>query len=504
MADDIVYTVDAGSSGLRVSAYSPDGSQLWQDRRPFRLTLSEGNKAELDPELVWNALIDLFRDRPDLPGQPVGLGVSAALSVVIADKNGRPLRPAMMWQDRRAGAESDEIERLAGNPSLLSGAGRPSDPELLAPKLMWLRRHEPDLFQSADVAYTLKDWILQQMTGARVTDRTSASYSLLYDVATDQWNDALSSTLDLPKYLLPPVYPANSRAGSLQRNVAEELRLPAGLPVIVGGPDGSMGAIGSGLASPGTLVDIIGTTDVVFALTDSPLPEPGGRVLLNAFVIPGLWAIGGPLGLTGGALSWFLEEFLANGEGNNFSRIDELAENVPAGADGLLFFPALAGERAPRWNTEARGVLFGLSTNHGLQTIARALLEGTAFMVADMVDAVASVGVPFERVVAAGGGANSALWLAIRAAALNRRLDVPRILEATSLGTAIAVMVGVGIHRSFQEAVDSTVCIAHTVSPDPAAVKVYSETRHHFKFLYEQSLPLFSALGTTNTTDRQE
>lgn len=427
-----------------------------------------------------------------------GIGVTGALSLVIADDSGEPLRPALLWQDRRAIAESNSILHDAGADALYATAGRQVDPEQNACKLMWIKAHEPELLRRAATTYGIKDWIVERLCGGRFTDRTTASYTLLFDVYRDAWNLDLVRSLGIPEAVLPPVVAGQVQAGTVTRQVAAETGLPEGVPVAVGGPDGTMGALGSGMAAPGMAVNIIGTTDVFLACLDRPVRDPRRESVLNAFVVPDHWAIGGPMGLTGGALRWFGENFVAPDNASSeplFYVLDRLAAKTEPGAEGVFFLPSLSGDRFPRWNPLTRGVVFGIGAQHEMRHVVRALFEGCAYTLADAVNVVADLGIDMDEIRVAGGGAASDLWLRIRAGVLGRPLNVVRELEASSLGAAIAAGVGVGIYSDFPTAVAEAVAVSHRIEASPTLAETYREHYEFYRSLYRHLEPAFAERG---------
>lgn len=496
----LLLAIDAGTDSVRATLLTPDADVVGIARRACHVRVGPQGEAEQDPVALWQALCECTSEIAANEGAKLrikGIGITAALGLVVVDSSARPLRPIMTWQDKRATAEADALSCGGGRNGLFARSGRPIDPELAACKLMWLRRHEPAVFARIETAYTLKDWIVHRFTGERVTDPTSASYSMLFNVFRRTWDDSLIANAGVLPQWNPEVRPADAVAGKITTTASRETGLPVGIPVAVGGPDGTMGALGAGLLESGSAVDVIGTTDVVFAVATGPVEDLSRRTITNAFIADQKWAVGGPLGLTGGALRWFAEAFgplTAKDGSTGFAALDALAADVRPGADGLLFFPGLAGDRAPRWNPAARGVLLGLSTAHERAHVARAILEGCAFAVADTLDAIGATGVAVREIRAAGGGAASDTWLQIRANALGRPLLVPEVIEASSLGAAIAAGVATGIYATLAEGIGRTVRIARVVEPDLRIHRLYRELRAIMSELYPKLDPMFPAL----------
>jgi len=498
-SEPVLLAIDAGTDSMRVSAIDFDGRPLAFAKRAYRIALGERGEAEQDPDAIWRALceavVEVTSGEAGKRGI-AGIGVTAALGLVVVTRDGTPLRQIMMWQDKRAVAHADALVAEVGRNGLFSRTGRPIDAELTGCKLAWLREHEPAVWERWHTAYTLKDWLVHRLTGERVTDPTSASYSMLFNVFTRQWDSALLDRFGLAARWDLPVRGAGEAAGELVADLAAKLGLRSGIPVAVGGPDGTMGAIGAGLIEPGSAVDVIGTTDVVFAVVRTPIEDRTRRTITNTFVDEGSWAIGGPLGLTGGALRWFAESFgpFAQGGDSDYAALDALADSVAPGAEALLFVPSLAGDRVPRWNASARGVVFGLSPRHGRAHVARALLEGCAFVVADTIDAISGAGAAIDEIRVAGGGATSMTWLRIRANALGRPLVVPEIIEASSLGAALAAGVAAGVFAGFADAIAQAVRVARVIEPDMRVHSLYRELRALMRDVQTGADPVFARL----------
>jgi sugar (pentulose or hexulose) kinase len=291
------------------------------------------------------------------------------------------------------------------------------------------------------------------------------------------------------------VVPSHEIAGETGGELTKEMGLPSGLPVIVGGPDGTVAALGAGLVDEGRAIVVTGTTDVVFACSRTPVFDPQRGTVVNGYVVPDRWAVGGPMSSTGGCLEWFART-LARHEVDEaarkgispYSHLDERAAAVPPGSEGLLCIPSLVGERAPHWESSRRGVFFGLSTRHGVGHMTRAILEGSAFASRVMVERLESCGVSVGDVVLAGGGAKSRLWSQIRADVLDRPVRIPEATGATNLGTALLLAVALGHHPDCQTAAERMVAIRHQIQPDPVR-------RERYRSLYAAYTELRAALG---------
>lgn len=481
---DAILVVDIGSSSLRASLFNASGACLRQVTRTVAAR-SYDLICEVDSNELWAAMLDAIAALEAAPTQVGGIGVTTALGTLLADADGTPLSDIVSWQDRRARAEAAEtIRRVGGADRLYAITGRRIAPELLAPILLWFRAHRPERFRAATVAPSVKDWLVQRLCGEWVTDPTSASYTLLYDVVAGRWSEELAQALGLTGLKLARVRGAAEVAGGLRTEVARRCGLRAGTPVVVGGPDGTVAGIGAGLIRPGVAINVMGTTDVVFAYTDRPCPDAERRLVLNRFPVGEAWTIGGPMAATGGVVPW-----LRNLTGATVDVLNDAARNLQPGAGGLAFLPTLAGSRAPRWEPAERGTLAGLSFDHGAPHLFRALLEGCAIEVAEMFDVFAACNVTVAEVRGVGGGTASELWLQIRASVLDRPIAVPEVVEASSLGAAMLGAVGIGLHSDLEAAASHMVRCTRQVAPVPDWVEPYRALRRRYADLRRGALP---------------
>jgi xylulokinase len=493
-------TIDVGSSGVRATLFSPDLVRLASaERSGTQQTTSI--QAEVNVDELRETVIAVAREvvTPDRPIAAVG--ITAQLGLVMADAAGDPLRPAILWPDHRAGREADQLAEAYGDESIYRVAGRRVNAELPAPKLLWLKHNEPAVWRRIRSVLSLKDYLVYCLTGSIATDPVHASYSLLFDVAAGKWHETLVRDLGLEAVTVP-VLPGFALAGRVTSTAAGFTGIRAGTPVIVGGPDGSVGALGAGLNDPGTAVDIAGTTDVFFASVDRPVFDPERRVVLNASLLPGRWSVGGPSGMTGGMLRWFAEEFatveLADAEQRNisiYSVLDEAAATIPAGAGGLVVLPAMTGERAPTWDRFRRGAFIGLSVGHRRAHVARAILEGSAFALGDLVDAVLGLGVRIDEIRLAGGGARSQLWGQIKADVCERPFLVVREISASSLGTAMLAAVATGAFESVSAAAEKAVKVDRVAVPTARDAAIYRHLRPLARGIADRLAPDFAALA---------
>jgi sugar (pentulose or hexulose) kinase len=468
---EVLVAVDVGTSSTRVRLIAPDGAEIDAATCPTRVVNDAPGFAELDADALWDDVARLTRGLMREGLAVRGVGVTAQLGTMLLEGGGRPAAPAMLWADTRARTEAEELAARFGGESLRI-AGRRITPELLAPRLAWLRRHRPDVLARVSKVVSLKDFLVLRLIGRLLTDETHASYTGLFDVDRRCWSEALVTGFGVEATLLPPVAAAPERAGEVTADASAMTGLPAGTLVAVGCPDGTAGTIGAGAVRSGVTIDVAGTTDTVLHTLARPIRDPEGALIVNAHAVPGLWTAGGPTGLTGGAVAWATQ--LLGLADHTDARLAEALATIPPGAGGLAFRGALTGSRFPDWRSSDRGMIVGLNLSHGPLHVIRAALEGAAFTVAAGLDVYRRCGCRVEEVVVVGGLAASRPALQLRADCL--RVPVVRLdkQEASSVGIAMLAGVCAKVFRDLDEAAAAMVVRAERIEPDPSTVPALS------------------------------
>ena len=495
----LLLTIDAGSSSCKAEVFTQSGESISSGTCHYRMSSPEPGRSELDSQLLRSTITAATQQALQGvdPGQLAGIGVSAQLGLAAVGRDGKLLAPILTWADRHATEQAQRIEETLGTPCVYNVCGRRVSPEWPLAKILDYQRHEPEQHARTHKYISLKDYIVLELTGEIVTDPTHASYSLLYNVRSRAWEKEFLETFDLDAEKLPDVRPAHAVAGETSGEFAAQLGLPDHIPVIVGGPDGTVGSLGAGLIAENKAVNVAGTTDVVFTCSDKPVFDPQQGTVVNCYVyvVPNKWVLGGPMSTTGGCLQWFCETFAqsetkdATQRGSSVFRwFDEQASAIPPGSEKLLAIPSLVGDRSPWWDPSRRGVLFGLTPQHGKTHIYRAILEGSAFSLRAMIERLEQQGNQIDEVILAGGGAKSRLWAQIRADVSGKPMLLPKVRSATNLGTAILIAVGLGLHPSFEQAAAEMTTIEGQIDPNPANQKTYQD-------LYEVFQELRNAIG---------
>jgi xylulokinase len=462
--------LDVGTTGVKALAVSPDGEVLARAERGYGLSSPRPGWSEQDPEDWWRATQDALGalDVPEI----AGIGLSGQMhGLVVLDAEHRVLRPAILWNDQRTAAECAEIEDRVGLERLLALTGNRALTGFTAPKLLWLARHEPEVYARIEHVMLPKDYVRFRLTGERATDMADASGTLLLDVPHRRWSKEVLAALDLPAEWLPRLLESPEVSGQTQD----------GVPVAAGAGDQAAGALGVGVDRPGPVSVVLGTSGVVFAALPSFKADEQGRVHAFCHAVPGGWHAMGVMLSAAGSLRW-LADVAAPGE--DYGALIAEAERWEPGVEGLTFLPYLSGERTPHADPNARGAFVGLSQRHDRGALARSVLEGVAFGLRDSLELLAAIGVQAEVGRVSGGGSRSSLWLRIVASALGLPLQKTAVEEGAAYGAALLGGVAAGSFADVHGAVAVCVKTVDTVEPEPEWVEVYASGYERFRALY--------------------
>jgi xylulokinase len=474
----LLVAIDIGTSSVRVHLMDGEGSLLKSSARSVQVAMGPDGRAEIDPRLIW---LDVCHLLPEVlagipPGNIEAVGLASALGYIFVDRDGEPLSKALLWMDRRAAAEAREISSRILPERLYQITGRGLDPEIFLAKLLWFRRHEPQNYSKAGTFIGIKDYIIFRLTGMIGSDLTHASYTMLFDVGKRAWSAEILETVGIPKTILPEIRKAHQIAGKVTKEGALATGLPAGIPVITGASDGTVGSLAAGISESGAAVNVTGTSDVLMTTASQPLFDPLRRTLLNPHPVLDLWMVGGIMGTTGGVLKWFAENLCPDLAGPDRYRIlDKEAEKAGVGARGLISLTGFTGERAPLWNPLARGVFFGLELSHGRGEISRAILEGVAFTIKNMLAVLREIGATVQRVRVVGGGSVSDLWNQIRADVTRVPFERTKITEGTATGIALLTGLGIGLYQDLGEATRRIAPVEKIYMPDESKGLIYDK-----------------------------
>jgi len=412
-------------------------------------------------------------------------------TVCVGDA-GTPLRPAIIWADQRSEKQVTQVYRTLGKSKLALWTCNPLATGFMLPSWLWLRQHEPEISSQVRWLMLPKDYVRFTLTGEPGAEPSDASSTSLFDPVIRRWSLPLIDALDLDARVLPTVQPSASVAGGLLPAIAEHMGLQAGTPVIFGGSDQAMQALGNGVIEPGVLSSTIGTGGQLFAPTRSCVVDSNLRMQSFCHVLPECWHAETAILSAGLSLRWLLENVL---KGGSFQTLADAASNAPPGADGVFFLPYLLGERTPHMDPRARGGLVGLSKFHNQNHIIRAVMEGVVYALRQGLALMTDLHVPIEKVVVSGGAAAHPLWVQLQADIYNHPVYRTKTVEAAAFGAAILAGVGAGIYGSAQHAVAETVrWHEFPILPRPDNVAVYDRGYQHFTALYPVLMPINYAL----------
>jgi xylulokinase len=465
----------------------PAGELRAGGRAPCAMSHPHSGWAEQSPsewERGIESVVAQLLEGAGIDGGEVGqLGLASQVDgVVPVDAGMRPLREAVIWLDRRAGKEARALAERVGERELFERTGLNCNASHTAPKMMWLRDNESEMYGEAAWLPPVGSYLVAWLTGEMAVDHANASSTLLYDIGAADWSGELAEAAGIEMAMLPPVRDSTDVAGSLTAAAAAELGLSAECQVIVGTGDEHGAALAAGLLRPGLVADVTGTAEPVAAVADELTLDDELLVETHAHAVPGALLVENPGFVSGGSTLWLAETVLRRPQAELF----ELAEKAPPGSDGVLFLPTLSGAMAPRWNDDMRGAFAGLGMNHEDAHLCRAVLEGCAYALRDIVDRLDALGLAKDEVRVVGGGARSPLWLQIKADVMDRPVRPVLAEEPTALGAAMLAGVAGGAFSDFDQAVDRAVAIApEQISPDPERAARYRESYETYRRLYD-------------------
>jgi xylulokinase len=452
--------------------------------------------SEQDPHVWWTGAVEAIRDASRRAGADGGeieaVGLTGQMHGLVAlDAGGEVLRPAILWNDQRTQAECDRIREVLGRDRLVAITGNDALTGFTAPKILWVREHEPEVWGKIAHVLLPKDYVRFRLSGDLAVDRADGAGTLLFDLAARDWSIEVLEALGIDRAWLPTTYEGPEVTGAVSATGAEATGLRAGTPVVAGGGDQAAAAVGVGAVEPGVVSVSLGTSGVVFATTDGPLIERSGRVHAFCHAVPGRWHVMGVMLSAAGSLRWF-RDALAPGE--EFSTLVDEAADVPPASDGLLFLPYLTGERTPYADPLARGAFVGLTVHHSRAHLTRAVLEGVAFGLRDCLELMRSAGLPpSAEIRATGGGSKSALWRAILAEVLETTVVTTSTSEGAAQGAAMLAAVGTGWFPSVEEAAGRLVSVAQPIAPSADAPR-YAEHYRRYRGLYPALSETFHSL----------
>ncbi len=490
--------IDVGTSGTKTLAMREDGKILASATAEYPLSSPKPGWSEQNPEDWWKATVEsvkkVLKSGKIKPEDVAGIGLSGQMhGSVFLDKQGHVLRPAILWNDQRTAVECAEIEKKAGGREKLIGlVANPALTGFTAPKILWVRKNEPKVYEKTAQILLPKDYVRYRLTGEFATEVSDASGTLLLDVKHRQWSKPLLDKLDIAPGLLPKVYESEEVSGHLNEAAAKLLTLKKGVPVVGGGGDQAAGAVGNGIVKRGVISATMGTSGVVFAHSDDVQIDPQGRVHTFCHAVRDKWHVMGVVLSAGGSLQWYRNQLGQNEisaakkiKTDPYNLLTEQAAEAPPGCEGLFFLPYLTGERTPHADPNARGAWIGLSLRHGQSHLIRSVMEGASYAMRDSLEIINDLKIPIREIRLSGGGARSEFWRQMQADLYGRRVVTINAEEGPAYGAALLAAAGTGAYKGVVEACTATIKVTTQTDPQAEAKRIYTKCYPMYGRLYK-------------------
>lgn len=486
--------IDIGTSGTKTVLFDETGNTIASALEEYLLYQPNIGWAEQDPEDWWQATAASIRKvlvKSRVKAADIsGIGLSGQMhGLVLLDEENKVLRRSIIWCDQRSTAECEQITSLIGAERLIEITANPALTGFTASKIMWVKNNEPDIFEKAKKILLPKDYVRFRLTGEFATEVSDASGMQLMDIAGRCWSAEVLSKLGIERSQLADLYESQEVSGKVNSFGASQTGLLEGTPVVGGGGDQAAGAVGNGIVKPGVVSSTIGTSGVVFAYLDRISIDTKGRVHTFCHAVPNTWHVMGVTQGAGLSLKWFRDNFCTAEKStaelmnvDPYVLMDQEAEQVRPGSNGLLYLPYLMGERTPHLDAYAKGVFFGLSAKHDKRDMIRAIMEGVVYSLRDCLEIIGGMGVNVSEIRASGGGGKSRLWKQMQSDIFGTGITTINSSEGPALGVALLAGVGTGVYKNAAEACDTAIKVKSVQQPDMELYNKYSK----FYILYGQ------------------
>jgi xylulokinase len=497
MATQYFLGIDTSTTGSKALVIDERGEVIAVASSPHTLQTPKPLWSEQNPAEWWDAVAGSIRsvlEKAGISGERVAaVGLTGQMhGLVLLDDSGNVLRPAILWNDQRTQSQCDRIHQVIGREKFIRITGNVALTGFTAPKILWVKENEPDVYKKAKHVLLPKDYIRYKLTGEYAMDKADGAGTVLFDLKARDWSDEVLSALDIPRSWMPKTFEGPEFTGKVTKEAASLTGLKEGSPISAGGGDQAAQAVGVGAVEPGIVGLTVGTSGVVFATTPSALIEPDGRLHAFCHAVPGMWHFMGVMLSAAGSLQWYRDTLAPN---MSFDELLKEAESVPAGSEGMQFLPYLSGERTPHPDPLARGAFIGLTLRHTRGHMTRAVLEGVAFGLKDSFTLIQNAGLgEIVQVRASGGGTKGPLWRQIMASALNAELVTINTTEGAAYGAALLAGVGAGIWKDVLSACKAAVKITGSTQPDASQVNAYQKSYALYQELYPALKTSFSKM----------
>lgn len=492
----LVLGIDASTTAIKALLVDEAGAVRGVGTSEYDFSVPRPLWSEQEPALWWDGTIAAIASVLATTGvsgaEVAAVGLTGQMhGAVLLDASGDVLRPAILWNDQRTGAECDAIRRAVGPERLIAITGNDALTGFTAPKLVWVRDHEPNVWRRIAHVLLPKDYVRLRLTGDYAVDKADGAGTLLFDLAGRDWSGEVLDALGIDPAWLPRTWEGPQITGFVSADAAALTGLRPGTPVVAGGGDQAANAVGVGAVVAGRMALSLRTSGVVFATTDQPLFEPAGRVHAFCHAVPGRWHMMSVMLSAAGSLRWYRDAIAPDVA---FDDLVGEASGVPPGSAGVFFLPYLSGERSPHPDPLARGAFIGLTLGHDRRHLTRAVLEGVAFGLRDGLDLMTAAGVPVpSQIRASGGGTSSQLWRQILADVLDTEIATVNTTEGAAYGAGLLAAVGAGWFPSVEDAAEAFVTATPVASPGPDAPR-YADAHATYRGLYPALAPTFQRL----------
>ncbi len=490
--------IDVSTTGSKALLVDGQGLVVSSATTPHPISTPQPLWSEQDPLDWWQSSQQSIRKamaKAGVQGEDIlAIGLTGQMhGLVLLDAQNRVLRPAILWNDQRTAAECEEITQKLGFERLLQLTGNKALTGFTAPKILWVRQHEPDVYAKIEHVLLPKDYVRFRLSGDYAVDKADGAGMLLFDLQKRDFSKEVLDALEIPIHWMPKAYEGPDVTGRVTAAAAKETGLAPGTPIVGGGGDQTAQAVGVGAITPGIVALTLGTSGVVFASTPGPLIEPEGRLHAFCHSVPDTWHFMGVMLSAAGSLQWYRDTLA---EGEPFDDLLAPAQSIPAGSEGLFFLPYLTGERTPHPDPLARAAFVGLTVRHNRNHMSRAVLEGVAFGLRDSMELIRQAGLgAIQQVRVSGGGAKSPFWRQILADVMDVELVTVNTTEGAAFGAALLAGVGAGHWKSVQESCQAAIQTVESTRPQTAAVRKYAELYPLYQGLYPALKPTFDAVA---------
>lgn len=497
--------IDVATTGTKSLLIDESGDVVAVGSSEYEFQTPRPLWSEQDPRVWWEGAVSSIREAlssADADPKAVrGVGLTGQMhGLVVLDEAGEVLRPAILWNDQRTGAECDEIRERVGREHLIQTTGNDALAGFTAPKILWVRNHEPEVYDRIAHVLLPKDYVRYRLTGEFALDRAGGSGTILFDLERRDWSDEVLDALEIPRGWLPETHEGPEVTGRIRGEASSATGLAEGTPVVAGGGDQQAQAVGVGAVEEGTCALTLGTSGVVFAPTERPAVDPDGRIHAFCHAAPDRWNVMGVVLSAAGSLQWYRDTLAHD---RPFDELVEPAGDVEPGSNGLLYLPYLTGERTPHPDPMARGAFVGLTVRHDQSHLTRAVLEGVAFALKDSFELIRGMGRPVEDVHISGGGSRSPLWRQILADVFEAPLHTVNTTEGASYGAALLAGVGSGTWNGVSEACETCVVRTGTTEPRTETRTRYRDAYRQYRGLYPDLKDRFAELAALDPEDAE-